>query len=368
MCNSKLTGAKCFNKGLLTLRPDIKDVKSARETLGHGTQTSSIAAGTSVEGVSYFGYANGTAKCIASQAKIAMYKVYWDVGGYASDIDAAIALFGAVQKGILVSYSAGNGGAIPGNLHNGIPWVVTTTAGSVDRWAIFIFDYPLHEVKVPGVVICSKDASKVIHYATMAQNPFASIMFGQTFTGLKPAPTVSVSSARGPSSSFPCILKPDIMAPGSLVLASWIPDLRAAQTGRSKFFTLEWSPTAIRSALVTTANPLDNTLNPIRNGDEDYQFASPLDMGAGQIDPNRALVPGLVYDANPQDYVSFMCFMNLTKKQILAITSSNNYTCSNDSFHDLKYPSLIAFYNDDVKLMKRTYERILTNVGKGFVT
>ncbi|KAF3446640.1 hypothetical protein FNV43_RR11820 [Rhamnella rubrinervis] len=143
-------------------------------------------------------------------------------------------------------------------------------------------------------------------------------MFGQTFTGLKPAPTVSVSSARGPSSSFPSILKPDIMAPGSLVLASWIPDLRAAQTGRSKFVYNDFNMlyeistacshtcAAIRSALVTTANPLDNTLNPIRNGDEDYQFASPLDMGAGQIDPNRALVPGLVYDANPQDYVNGM--------------------------------------------------------------
>lgn len=220
----------------------------------------------------------------------------------------------------------------------------------------------------------------MIHYATTAQNPITSITFGQTFTGWKPARTVSVSSGRGPSSSCPSILKPDVMAPGSLVLASWIPDLRAAQTGRSMFAYndfnmiygtsaacshtsgvaallksthLECSPAAIRSALVTTANPLDNTLDPIRNGDRDYQFASPLGMGAGQIDPNRALDPSLVYVANPQDYVSFMCSMNFTKKQILAITSSNNYNRSNDSFHDLNCPSFIALYNDGVKMMKR---------------
>lgn len=321
MCNSKLIGARYFNKVLLTLRPDIKDAKSARDTLGHGTQTSSIV-GNFVQSVSYFGYANWTAKAIAPHVKVAMYKVYWDVGGYASDVIAgidqaiadgvdiisismgfgrvplyedpiAIASFGVVKRRILVSCWARNVGAIPGSLHNGIPWVLITASGSTDRWfsgsltlgngdtflgwtvfplsvgpklenlhlvynktlsacdyysllslhessstdhltssiiicdkkhshmknilisdlrAIFIYDYPLHEVEVPGVVIRSKEVSEVIHYAKTTQYPSASITLGQTFTGWKPA---SVSFGRGPS-SFPSILKPNVVAPGPL--------------------------------------------------------------------------------------------------------------------------------------------------------
>lgn len=108
MCNNKLVGAKYFNKGLLTLRPDIKDVKSARDTLSHGTQTSSVAPGSFVEGVSYFGHANGTAKNIAPHAKVAMHKVYWDVGGYASDIVAGIDQ--AIANGVdIISVSMGFG-------------------------------------------------------------------------------------------------------------------------------------------------------------------------------------------------------------------------------------------------------------------
>ena len=101
------------------------------------------------------------------------------------------------------------------------------------------------------------------------------------------------------------------MAPGTLVLAATVPagvsgtnDLLpgdyAFKSGTSiscpqasgvaallKSAHPDWSPAAIRSAMMTTANPLDNTQNPIRN--YDLEFASPLAIGSGQIDPNRAL-------------------------------------------------------------------------------
>ncbi|GMI91148.1 subtilase 1.8 [Hibiscus trionum] len=186
------------------------------------------------------------------------------------------------------------------------------------------------------------------------------------------------------------------MAPGSLILAAYNPNNYAAAIGGYIFlssnYTLlsgtsmacphasgvaallkgahpEWSAAAIRSALVTTANPLDNTLKPIRdNGDVSLSFASPLAMGAGQIDPNQALDPGLIYDATPRDYVNLMCSMNFTQKQIMTITRSKSYNCSNPS-SDLNYPSFIVLYDPNMsKTTVKTFHRTVTNVGTGSAT
>lgn len=132
----------------------------------------------------------------------------------------------------------------------------------------------------------------------------------------------------------------------------------------------EWTEAAIRSAIITTANPMDNARNPIRDYTTNLQHATPLAMGAGQIDPNRVLDPGLIYDATPKDYVNLLCAMNLNKTQILAITkSSSGYNCSNPS-SDLNYPSFIALYNSTGTAnmstsMVQKNQRTVTNVGKG---
>ncbi|KAL8128073.1 subtilisin-like protease SBT3 isoform X2 [Apium graveolens] len=508
-CNLKLIGARYFNKGVIAGNPNITlSMNSARDTEGHGTHTSSTAAGNYVEGVSYYGYASGTARGMAPKARLAMYKVLWDEGGYASDVLAgmdqavadgvdiisislgfddlplyedpiAIASFGAMERGVLVSCSAGNGYPDLGYLHNGSPWVLTVAAGSIDRrpsgrlilgnglsltgWTMFpakafVKDVPLFYSKnvsdcetaeqlalvptdaviicynkysaalemlsfvsnsdavagiiisddqslyefnkfpYPGVVISPEQGLEVIKYAQTTSKPTATITFQETFLGTKPAPVVAAYSCRGPSGSNPSILKPDIMAPGTLVVAAWSPNVHSsiiwpnielssdftAITGTSmacphvsgiaallKGAHPEWSPAAIRSAIMTTANPLDNTQQQIRDVGTDFDAATPLAMGAGQVDPNRALNPGLIYDATTQDYVNFLCANNFTRNQIYTITRSNN-NCSTPS-SDLNYPSFISLYNstlasNTVVTTVDYFTRTVTNVGDGAAT
>ncbi|CAA0816873.1 Subtilisin-like protease SBT1.6 [Striga hermonthica] len=181
------------------------------------------------------------------------------------------------------------------------------------------------------------------------------------------------------------------MAPGTLVLASWNPNVMTASIGSSidlsSDFALasgtsmscphisgiaallrgahpEWSPAAIRSAIITTANPLDNTGSRIRDASSGA-YADPLAMGAGQVNPNRALDPGLVYDLSRQEYVSYLCSMNLTRMQIKTIVRSD-YNSSIPS-SDLNYPSFIALYpsNHQGKMLTKEFQRTVTYVGDG---
>ncbi|XAR64046.1 Tripeptidyl-peptidase II [Bertholletia excelsa] len=502
-CNRKLIGARSFNKGALAANPSATtSVSSPRDTFGHGTHTSSTVAGNYVPGTSFFGYAKGTATGVAPRSRVAMYKVFSEVGNLASDVVAgmdqavadgvdvisismgfngvplyedpiAIAAFGAMEKGVFVSCSAGNDGPFPGLLHNGIPWVLTVAAGSIDRsfagtvtlgdgttiigWtmfpanalvrdlpliynetlsacnstellstapngiilcddtehiftqlstvskskfatAIFVYDDPLlveyEGFSYAGVIISPKDAEIIIKYVQSANKSTASIDFQQTILGTKPAPFVSSYTSRGPAPSYPAISKPDIMSPGSVVLAAWPPGQATARIGSNLVLTSDynllsgtsmacphaagvaallrgahrdWSPAAVRSAMMTTANPLANTGDKIRDLGLELQAATPLAMGAGQVDPNRALDPGLVYDATIQDYVNLLCSMNLTKNQIMTITRSNNYNCSNPD-PDLNYPSFIALYPNETKIVQRNFQRTLTNVGSGPAT
>ncbi|KAF5955730.1 hypothetical protein HYC85_008586 [Camellia sinensis] len=479
MCNSKLIGARYFNKGLIASKPHIKiSMKSARDTGGHGTHTASTAAGNFVESVSFFGYAEGTARGLAPRARLAVYKVNWNEGFQSSDLLAgidqavadgvdilslsfgfdydlpfyentiAIACFSAMEKGVFVAHAGGNTGPDILSLYDSIPWTTTVAASSIDRsfagtvtlgngltitgWSVFpasalVEKLPLFYNKTvafcnstellaqvaSSIIICEGigDVSSRLQLISSLNVPaaifisdeifetvgifsMACMKFKQTVLGTKPAPVVASYSSRGPSRTYTGLLKPDLMAPGSHVLAAWIPIVSSATIGfgisLSSDYKIvsgtsmacphvagvaallkgahpEWSPAAIRSAMMTTANPIDNTDNLIQDYGQNNTFASPLAMGSGQIDPNKALDPGLVYDTPPQDYVNLMCYMNYTKKQILTITRSNRYNCSKPS-PDLNYPSFIAFYNNKSTTMVQTFQRTLTNVGDGMAT
>ncbi|RAL40739.1 hypothetical protein DM860_008437 [Cuscuta australis] len=205
-CNRKLIGARYFSRGIEALVGPINEsttFKSPRDDDGHGTHTASTAGGGQVPSASLFGYAPGTARGMAKNARIAMYKACWKIGCVGSDILAAmekaiddgvnilslslgggpddyyndviaIGAFAAVEKGIFVSCSAGNSGPTPFTATNLAPWITTVGAGTLDR----DFPAPLrlgNGNKFPGVSLFDKtpmfrDKLLPIVYAGNASN------------------------------------------------------------------------------------------------------------------------------------------------------------------------------------------------------
>ncbi|KAK1392366.1 subtilisin-like protease SBT1.8 [Heracleum sosnowskyi] len=164
-CNRKLIGARSFSKGYEATYGPIDETlesKSPRDDEGHGTHTSTTAAGSPVTGASLFNYAMGTARGVAAHARVATYKVCWLGGCFSSDILAglemavsdgvdvlslslggsvfdyfrdtiAVGTFSAMSHGIFVSCSAGNAGPDSESLSNVAPWITTVGAGTLDR-------------------------------------------------------------------------------------------------------------------------------------------------------------------------------------------------------------------------------------------
>ncbi|KAH6836138.1 hypothetical protein C2S53_002561 [Perilla frutescens var. hirtella] len=250
-----------------------------------------------------------------------------------------------------------------------------------------------------GAVITRREAVELINYASNTSAPTATIEFQQTIIGPEPrvAPALSGSSSRGPGQAYEGILKPDIMAPGVLILAAYSPNaVERPRIGKNLFlrsdYSLlsgtsmaaphiagvaallkaarpEWSAAAIQSAMMTTANHLDSTKQPIKDmAFDSYRVASPLGIGSGQVDPNRALDPGLVYDSSPQDFVNLVCSMNFSREQTQTIIRSS-YNCSRAT-SDLNYPPLIALFSFEQRGMTLTkkFKRTVTNVGDGAAT
>ncbi|CAI0476788.1 unnamed protein product [Linum tenue] len=496
-CNNKLVGARNF----------IWDGDAPVEAIPHGSHTASEAAGSPVEAANVFGQANGTAMGIAPKAHLAMYKVGIESSALAA-MDAAIeegvdvlsismsysngsvpffddvfalGAFRAIQKGIFVSCSAGNGGPSPNTVTNAAPWILTVGASTIDREiratvelgnnvelygqslfqpegfhskqlplvdpasngesAAFCEKGSLKNIDVKGkIVICQasfpewrifqgqevkdnggagmilingvedgdtiipdahvlpasclgyKDGLLVKGYLNSTSSPTAAISFQGTLIGKsKIAPQVASFSSRGPSLLSPGILKPDIIGPGVNILAAWLNILSAwgvsideatnpfnviSGTSMScphlsgvaaliKSAHPDWSPAAIKSAILTTAYTADLNGNPIST--EQNVSATVFDRGSGHVHTLRALNPGLVYDIEPDDYIPYLCGLGYSEQQVRYIVQ-RKVNCSTPTLipgAQLNYPtfSMVLGAGDQM-----TYTRTVTNVGRPFST
>ena len=113
-CNNKLIGARQMldtYRALIGAEPDEYD--SARDDNGHGTHTASTAAGNAGVEASMYGLPLGAVSGIAPRAHIIAYKGLGKLGGFTSDLAAAIDQ--AVADGVdVINYSIGGGAGGPG--------------------------------------------------------------------------------------------------------------------------------------------------------------------------------------------------------------------------------------------------------------
>ena len=140
----------------------------------------------------------------------------------------------------------------------------------------------------------------------------------------QPAPFMADFTSRGPLvAGAGDLLKPDIGAPGVDVLAAVAPpgqrgrefDLFSGTSMASphiagiaalfKQLHPDWSPMAIKSALMTTTTDTIQTFTDTAASDASALRA--FAQGAGHVQPNPAMNPGLVYDSDINDWLAFLC-------------------------------------------------------------
>ncbi|KAK4424063.1 Subtilisin-like protease SBT1.6 [Sesamum alatum] len=244
---------------------------------------------------------------------------------------------------------------------------------------------------IPACAVGSAAGDEIKAYLASNSTASATINFGGTEIGVKPAPVVASFSGRGPNGLNPEILKPDLIAPGVNILAAWTeavgPTGLDSDTRKTEFNILsgtsmacphvsgaaallksahpDWSPAAIRSAMMTTASLIDNSMNPMID-ESSKKPATPYDYGAGHLNLDLAMDPGLVYDLTDNDYVSFLCAIEYGPKTIQVITRSQvSCPMRKPLLENLNYPSITALFPTRLTgVSSKTFFRMVTNVGE----
>jgi hypothetical protein len=192
------------------------------------------------------------------------------------------------------------------------------------------------------------------------------------------APVSADFSSQGPAiAGGGDLLKPDITAPGDEILAGYLPTSNddgghfgimggtsmasphiAGLAALIKSANPDWSPMAIKSAIMTTAYNQNTDGEPIGREGTDAA-ATPFQTGAGHVDGQSMFDPGLVYDSGATDWIRYGCAIGQFQEVAPAGTCESaeaDHGALDPS--DLNYPSIAV---GDLT-GKQTITRTVTNV------
>ncbi|KAF2298917.1 hypothetical protein GH714_029095 [Hevea brasiliensis] len=195
---------------------------------------------------------------------------------------------------------------------------------------------------LPATHVSFAAGLKIKAYINSTKTPTATILFKGTVIGDPLSPAVTSFSSRGPSLASPGILKPDYWAwckhssrvafpldnntdtkstfnimSGTSMACPHLSGIAALLKSSHP----DWSPAAIKSAIMTTADILNMEGKSIV--DETRQPADIFATGAGHVNPSRANDPGLIYDIQPDDYVPYLCGLGYKDEQTFTRTVTN---------------------------------------------
>jgi subtilisin family serine protease len=275
-----------------------------------------------------------------------------------SEVSGKIALIqrGGCEFDVKIAHAA-DAGAIAALVYNiaGDPIVMNGTPDLSDIAALMIGQAD------GNLILAEIDAGNVVSVRLDK-----ALLLTESETGNR----MATFSARGPG-PIGDILKPDVTAPGVNILAGFSPDAANAMPGENFAYLSgtsmsaphvagvaalllqahpDWSPAAIKSALMTTARQ-DIT------GEDGETDALPFDFGAGHIVPNDAVDPGLVYDVSNDEYDAFACG---TASPAVSQARCDDLAAAGLSFEgsDLNQPSISVSRLAN----ERTVTRRVTNV------
>ncbi|MBL8199208.1 MAG: S8 family serine peptidase [Chromatiales bacterium] len=228
-------------------------------------------------------------------------------------------------------------------------------------------------ITIPALMIGHDDGELLRARLEADETVGLTLQKGLFLTVADPGNRMEAFSARGPNSWQPDVLKPDLTAPGVDILGAQTPDVANNLRGETfqylsgtsmavphvaglsallKEAHPDWSPAALRSALITTAR--QDVLN--QDGETP---ADPFDFGAGHVVPNAAFAPGLVYDAGAEDYDAFLCGRDQPRDSSVDCERLEADGLATDG-SDLNLPTIAT---DDL-VSEQVIRRRVTNVGE----